>query len=340
MKKVNVVIPTIRSEDFFRGFLENWKDEFGGCNIIIIEDRQVKILDSLVKDYSNRYNFTYQIYDWTDIDQDLKDDSWIICRQTDVVRNYGYLKAYHNNPLFILTLDDDVKPADKNYIIKHYDNLFNKRAKDNYFSTMPQNNVRGSEVFENNGEIVISHSGWVGQPDYSAKEQTLTMSSVSYKADKQDFYDGVIPRYNYYSMCGMALAWKPEYTHLMYFPMQGMKDWGIDRCGDIWAGFYSKIFLERIGRYVYSGSPFVHHDRASNVWSSLYKEEDSDIKGRAFINWAIAGEKDKILKDYLTKLEKALKIWNKLLNKKVIVEVRRFKKDDNPIAATVMFIKK
>ena len=47
----NIVIPTIRDEEVFTNFMNNWKDEFQGCHIIVVEDRQHKILDIVLRQY-------------------------------------------------------------------------------------------------------------------------------------------------------------------------------------------------------------------------------------------------------------------------------------------------
>ena len=314
-QRVNIVIPTIRDELFFKQFLRNWYKEFDGCHLIVVEDRQEKQFEELMEYWSKKSNFTYQLVDWEDIDEDLGNDAWIIPRQTDVVRNYGYLLAQRNDPLFILTLDDDVKPtSDGNYIINHYYNLFIKKGNNRYFSTMPNANVRGSEVFKNTQEIVVSHSGWLENPDYSANEQVITKLNKNYYSSENDFYTGVVPKGSYYSMCGMALAWKPKVTHWMYFPMQGLDTWGIDRCGDIWAGFYSKYHCDREGYLHHTGKPFVEHTRASNILSSIVKEKDSDEKGKLFIQWLEHGIKEGQMADYLDKLEMAYRIWERLIN--------------------------
>ena len=40
-----IVIPTIRDESFFINFLRNWKDEFAGCHLIVIEDRKKQSIE-------------------------------------------------------------------------------------------------------------------------------------------------------------------------------------------------------------------------------------------------------------------------------------------------------
>lgn len=313
-KKVQIVVPTIRDADFFESFILNWKEEFSGCNLIVIEDRKRKILNPLLKSYSKEFNFTYELYDWRDIDEDLKDDAWIISRRTDCVRNYGYLVAYRNNPLFIVTLDDDLKPGAPGHIQQFYNNLFTKHEQSsNYFSTMQNVLPRGK--LDNGSICAISHGGWLNVPDLDA--ETQIKYNGMFKSDVNDFYRGVIPTGCMYSMCGMNLAWSPEVTKYLYFPLMGAYGgYPIDRCGDIWAGYYSKDKLDKEDLNVYTGEPFCIHTRASNPWTNLAKEEDASLLGDTFIDVMIKGKECwyKDWEGYFIKLKEAYKIWERLIN--------------------------
>lgn len=109
MKPV-IVIPTNREENYFKVFLNNWKSQFEGCTIIVIEDREKCILD--LEEFES---LEIVQYCWKDIDKSLKENSWIIPRRTDCVRSFGYYAAYkYFNPLFIITLDDDISPFSGN----------------------------------------------------------------------------------------------------------------------------------------------------------------------------------------------------------------------------------
>lgn len=96
-----VVVPTIR-EDSIKSFLDAWKNEFRDLKIIVVEDNPSRTFDL---NYGNVEHFL-----WESIDRDLGKESWIIPRRTDCIRSYGFWKAYHQEPEFIITLDDDCYP--------------------------------------------------------------------------------------------------------------------------------------------------------------------------------------------------------------------------------------
>jgi hypothetical protein len=297
----HVVIPTIRNEEHFEKFLKAWEEEFKGCHVIVVEDRPKKQLTKLM----NKYVDTYTIYDWKDIDKDLGANAWIIPRQTDCVRSYGYYKAWQNKPLFIVTLDDDVEPQEKHIETFAKKLFYEKYQRPDFFNT-----VRGEMLFPRGtypsmkGCDVV-HGCWLNVPDLSAEEQI----KFSWPSEEEDFNVGLIPRGAYFSMCGMNLAWKPEVTKDMYFGLQG-KDYPIDRCGDIWAGYN----ITSKGYKVYSGSPMCTHTRASNVWSNLKKEKHAEKMSAIFREQFLTNPDFLREEDYWNKLEDAYEIWSGLFN--------------------------
>jgi len=304
-----IVIPTIRSPEFFSNFLDKWSEEFTGCHVIVIEDRETKVMTDILTEKS-KDKYTFEIYDWKDIDEDLKEDKWIIPRKTDCVRNYGYLMAYRNHPLMIVTLDDDLEPDTNGHISQFYSNLFDYKSPSrlDYFSTMtgirPRGNIKGDF------EIKVSHGCWTNVPDLDAHTQ-LTLED-SDGAPKDSYYQGVIPKGCYFSMCGMNLAWKPEMTKCMYFPLMGKYNgYEIDRSGDIFAGYLVKKVCDANNWGITTGKPFCHHTRASNPWSNLIKEEKFDRYQYLFLN-AIEGKySDGTEKEnkWVRDNDKAYKIW-------------------------------
>lgn len=299
-----IVLPTIRSQEFVNAFLTAWEKEFEGCTLIVVEDRPEKLLE-LPKGTLH--------FDWSDIEKDLGEDSWIIPRRTDCVRSYGYYKAWQLNPLFILTLDDDTYPESPGHVQAHYNALFNTRGHaGNYFNTLKHDLPRG--FIPGELSVGINHGGWVKTPDFDAVTQ------IAYRSQKElevkDFNEGVIPSGAHYSMCGMNLSWRPEHTPLMYFGLQGnimrngrLEKLPIDRCGDIWCGFYSKYHLDAQGVGVTTGPPYVIHDRASNPWSNHEKERNANEMQPQFLKW-LEGNPQK--GDYWEKLSEAYRIWGTL----------------------------
>lgn len=300
----NIVVPTNRSIEHFRKFLEDWQQEFKGCHLIVIEDRPKKILSKLI----SKYVESFTVYDWKDIDKDLKDKAWIIPRKTDCIRSYGYYKAWQNKPLFIVTLDDDISPQED-----HIKTFAKKLFYTTYCDSDFYNTLRGvdtfprgtyPDIFSNGCDVV--HGGWLNVPDLSAEESI----KGEYESHISHFNIGLIPRGAYFSMCGMNLAWKPDITKDLYFGLQG-GDYPIDRCGDIWAGY--NIALK--GHKVYNGYPFCNHNKASNVWNNLKKELRAEFMSEEFIDWNKDGRNSEYnVSDelYFNKLKMAYSLWEGL----------------------------
>jgi len=304
MSKPVVVVPTIRDEATVQAFVYQWINEFRGCKVIFVFD-----LPSVPK-WFKRLSLLgdFVAYCHRDIDKDLGSDAWIIPRKTDCVRSYGFLKALELDPLFIVTLDDDTKPSMENHIEDFYSRLFqNEYPPSNFYNTLRGNDFpRGT--YPSHKGCDVAHGGWLGVPDLSAEEQL----ERPFKSEAQHFNMGLVPKGSFFSMCGMNLAWKPGATRSLYFGLQG-KDYPIDRCGDIWAGYKATID----GLSVHTGSPFVVHDRASNVWSNLEKEENAEKMSACFEDWA---SHDMTIKyhpeDYWDKLAEAYKVWERLVDER------------------------
>jgi hypothetical protein len=297
-----VVIPTNRIETI-HSFFDKWKEQLLGCKVIlIIDDKDGEC---------TRKDLDVTSYNWRSIDKELKENSWIIPRKTDCVRSFGYYMAYkYFNPLFILTLDDDVSPVEGlNVIEGHYNNLFDTYNIDSkYYSTIKHQNPRG--YVPGNTLCGISHGGWLNVPDLDA-DVFIKDGYVPYNSN--DFNEGLIPKGATYSMCGMNLAWRPELTKYMYFGLQG-SSYPIDRCGDIWAGYYSKHILDtQINMSVYTGYPFIEHNKKSNSWVNLEKETNSKEMSVYFLDWLYNNKNESKYKDYFSKLEDAYFIWEEIL---------------------------
>jgi reversibly glycosylated polypeptide/UDP-arabinopyranose mutase len=239
--------------------------------------------------------------------------------------------AYRNSPLMIVTLDDDLEPDYKGHLSQFYAALFDYKPVQrlDYFSTMTDPKIMPRGYIKGETEIKIAHGCWTNVPDFDAHTQ-LTCDSDG--VTRSEFYQGVIPKGAFFSMCGMNLAWKPEMTKWMYFPLMGKYNgYEIDRSGDIFAGYYVKKICDQNNWGITSGSPFCHHTRASNPWENLIKEEKFWEYQTMFLhkvifmdedNWDISfikqlasykPEQDKIIQ-YMKKTGEAYKIWGDLVD--------------------------
>ena len=117
------------------------------------------------------------------------------------------------------------------------------------------------------GECVLSHGLWQNVPDLDAVSQLAAVRHPHAAVPKDQF----IPRATYFPMCGMNVAVKTKVVPAFYFLLMG-QGYTFDRFGDIWAGVLLKRICDHLGLFVHSGSPLVHHARASDVWSNLKKE--------------------------------------------------------------------
>lgn len=274
MNDVVIVVPTVR-ENNIRDFLRVWDFQ---TPVYVIEDNATKTFQLPFR-YVNHYS-------WQDIDSDLGDNSWIIPRKTDCIRSYGYWRAWKDGAKYIITLDDDCYPLQtaQSFISMHIEALQSKWEIPRWHSTLVDSFPRGYpyERHTENVSVGISHGVWHHTTDYDAMQQLV------YTRDKRNnpyFYNGVIPRYRYFPMCGMNLAWRAEYTPFMYFLLMGKDTYPYDRFGDIWSGIIVKKIFDALGIYVYSGEPSIRHMRASNVWKNREKEFNGIEENEHF--WSI-----------------------------------------------------
>lgn len=262
--RVVLVVPTVRQE-CMRQFLDAWEPEFAGHELIVVEDNPERTFEL-------RSSARITHYCWRDIDQTLGEDRWIVPRRTDCVRSFGYWQAWRRNPDMIVTLDDDCLPpagGPRGFLAAHWRRLEQGGGHDAWVSTTSGTVPRGVPYHERQRRhrAVINHGLWTNVIDYDA----ITQLSQVRTPTPVDFPDQTIPRGAFYPMCGMNLAFRPEIAPALYFLLMG-RDFGVDRFGDIWAGLFSKRICDHLGWAVNSGSPTVHHARASNVWANLRKE--------------------------------------------------------------------
>jgi Reversibly glycosylated polypeptide len=101
--KAAIVVPTIREKNII-DFLSAWSEEFSTHDVVVVEDNPEKSFE--ISGPNIRH------FCWSDIDEELGRESWIIPRRTDCIRSFGYLKALDTAPDMIVTLDDDCYPRE------------------------------------------------------------------------------------------------------------------------------------------------------------------------------------------------------------------------------------
>ncbi len=321
--QIYLVIPTIRS----LSFLEEWKDQFSQCSLIIVEDHITKEIVPPTKGFKKIYHYT-----WADIQTDFGTDEWIFPRKNAGIRSYGFWKAYALGADVVITLDDDCFPVETNFVEQHIDNLTSNAPTD-WFPTFPHPDYLYTRGFpydiRNKQKVVVSHGLWSNKMDMDAKTQIAIgeVNVLAYPPLRQ-----FIPTGSFFAMSSMNLAFTREVLPLMYFPLMGTdpegKAWGYDRYDDIWAGIFMKKILDHLGMSAVNGSPFVEHRKASDPAINLLKEKTGIEENERL--WqqvqAVTLTKDSVLScyqeltekiifpqtPYFSSLRLAMKIWAQL----------------------------
>lgn len=260
-----LVIPSIRKDSFDR-FIKEWTPTglFDRVDLILVEDNPKKTFatPSVCREH----------FSWEDIDK--HDWAWIIPRRSDTVRSFGYWKAYNEGYDYLMTLDDDCYP---NPDYPNLDELHKSMlTRTRWFNTLNSVRPRGVPYF-NLGErmVYVNHGIWTGILDYDAPQQLVNPVPEVYSHDNR-----IIPHGAYHPFCGMNAMWRRDVMVLSYHLLMGQSlgDDGVlskfpfDRFGDIWCGIIQKKICDHLNFAVSTGTPYIHHDRASSPFTNLRKE--------------------------------------------------------------------
>ncbi len=259
---IGVVCPSNRPDSLARWHRE-WQAEFNRPDV-----RVFTVLD--------------EPETWAAIEADLGETAWIIPRQTDCIRSYGFLQAWRAGADIIISLDDDCYPGEPGFLDRHAGNLSSRVIDRRWLSTIQPYTPRGYPVTDSLEHLVgINHGLWSHIPDLDAESQLALTPPYRYDAGAWK-----IPPGTYYPMSGMNVAFRRELVPAMWFGLMGRhlttgEPWGYDRYGDIWAGVLSKRVCDHLGYAVRSGSPWVRHERASDPLVNREKERP----GKAANEW-------------------------------------------------------
>jgi len=246
-------------------FLNEWNElRRYDLKLYIVEDKDKR-------ETSTPENLTnFVIYTHKDIKEDLGKDSWIIPFNTSAIRSYGYYKAWKDGCDYIFTLDNDCYPEEEKYWIEgHLENL-NRLVTLDWESSVPDSKLetRGFPyLIRDKSPVGVSHGLWSNVPDFDGVDM-LKKPNWRFRRETET---KVIPRYSFYPMCGMNLAFIRDMAPLMYFGLQG-PSWGFDQYDDIFGGIFSKKVMDHLGYGVISGYPSVEHRKQSNAFINLKKQ--------------------------------------------------------------------
>lgn len=263
-----LVVPSIRKDSFDR-FIREWEPTglFDRVDLILVEDNPNKTFHPDISSDGGRHKHLC----WEDIDR--HDWSYIIPRRSDTVRSFGYWYAHNQGYEYLMTLDDDCYPhPDYQNLDEQHKQLLTRSR---WFNTL--NNVRPRGVpYFNIGErtIHINHGIWTGILDYDAPQQLVNPVPEVYTHDNR-----IVPAGAYHPFCGMNAIWRREAIPLSYHLLMGheivdgkLERLPFDRFGDIWCGIIQKKVADHLKWSVSTGTPYIHHDRASSPFTNLRKE--------------------------------------------------------------------
>lgn len=266
-ENVYLVVPTIRNLDF----LKAWQPQFESVHLIIVEDhrrKEIKIPRIACRSLTH--------YTQTDIEKDLGKKAWIFPKRSAAIRSYGFWKAWQAGADVIMTIDDDCFPATPNFVDAHLENL-KLRVPSQWAPTYPFRELLFTRGFpylvRNELPVKLSHGIWSQVPDFDGLTQL--MSGGTTYAELPSLLH-IIPPKMFFPMSAMNIAFTKEITVLMYQLLMGHdreeNKLPYDRFDDIWSGIFAKKILDHLKMGVVSGTPFVRHDRASNVFTNIKKE--------------------------------------------------------------------
>tara|TARA_Y100000034_G_C6903213_1_gene418341 strand:+ start:1015 stop:1989 length:975 start_codon:yes stop_codon:yes gene_type:complete len=253
-----LVIPTIR-EICIQDFLDAWRKQGDWDDIIVVEDNPTKTFDINVEHH----------YSWAEIEEDLKEDAWIISRRDSAIRSYGFLKAYQMNADYIFTLDDDCYPdpdSTEGFCAGHMREM---NAMPAWTESIPGVRTRGLP-YHYKGRLlnVVANMGlWKCTPDWDSI-QTLSGNTVDFEIPERS---RLIPRGQYFPFCGMNFGFRSDMAVASFFPLMGEGS-PYRRFDDIWFGIIFKKVADFLGYNVAVGVPAVQHLRASDPMTNLVKE--------------------------------------------------------------------
>lgn len=276
INKVLLVVPSIRQASFAR-FVNEWRPTglFDRVDLCLMEDNPVKTFPTPDE---CMYHFS-----WEDIGN--MDWAWIVPRRSDTVRSYAYWMAQRQSYEFLMTLDDDCYP-EPGYEDLDLQHLALLEGRTQWFNTLNSVRPRGTPYYNlGSRPIHVNHGLWTNVLDYDAPQQLVNPIPEVFTHDNR-----IVPHGSYHSLCGMNVMWRREAFVLSYHLLMGhmvdrsrrkrpdvpsgpvLKKLPFDRFGDIWCGIVQKKILDRLNWSISSGTPYIHHDRASNPFTNLRKE--------------------------------------------------------------------
>lgn len=250
MAPLAVVVPTCRPASLAT-FLEAWTPLFKAHDVKLI----------VVKDEQETWD---QLPDF-------------IPHHTGSIRSWGFLQAYREG-YDVLTLDDDVLPADENAIGSYLSHAPRRFAVSDYFDvghTFGLGEYMRGYPFHHRrvARPALQYGGWDNVPDMDA----ITQRQYEEQSSIENFRFGrralAIPKGCAFTGCIMNVWIRHDLIPVMYQLIMGIDRVGYDRWDDIWSGLFAKRICDHLGMpIIVNGHAATVHTRASDTDSNYAKE--------------------------------------------------------------------
>lgn len=312
----SLVVPTIR-EDCIKRFLREWEPHYHWDKVYVVEDNPSRTFD-LDRQVTHLC--------WENIDQYLREDSWIISRRDSGIKCFGIWLAWKSGAEHIYLLDDDCLPYSsdpKDFLNEHWNGLYQWER---WTESVPGWRTRGIP-YKNKGKldtVMLNHGLWANNPDLDACQ---TLAGPEWNGLKGvRCKHRLMPHGQYFPMCGMNVCFRREIAPVMYFPLMG-EGVPFNRFDDIWCGIIMKKVCDHLGYHVACGNPLINHEKASDPFKNLVREATGIAASEWFwetidnikltestpaacmreIGAALPQEDE-----YLEKLGRAIQVWSSL----------------------------
>lgn len=251
MKKIAVIIPSIRREKLYDEFLPAWWEWFDKheVELVVVWDGEQPYVEHL-----DKYYFYSEIMD---------KNADLIYNFHSGVRNLGfaYVAKFLPEAEVLISLDDDLTPIG-DPIADHLQAL-EKRFPISWFSIASEYTRGFPYGVRSEAECVFSHGIWRGIADWDAPTQLVKGNQPI------EFYKGPIPKGVYAPICGMNIAFKRKVLPYVYFAPNSHN---VGRFDDIFMGINLKRACDKNNWAIATGFAEVQHDRASDIFKNLQKE--------------------------------------------------------------------
>jgi hypothetical protein len=271
--RIGVCVCTIREREIL-SFLEAWIPRMSRINrsssgrnvsLFVHEDHGTKEFDLPSFDDVAVTHTCHR-----EIESTLGRQAWIIPRRTGAGRSFPMYLAWKAGCDFIITMDDDCYPQEKEER-DFFETHLSAFEQDRWFRTIDGEHPRGIPYGDKGRlPVLLNHGLWTGVPDLDGPTALVRERwpvTITLRATRE-----VIPPGMWFPLCAMNVCYHRSAIPAAYNLIMGLEEAGFDRFDDIWSGLFLKRIADHTGQYITSGLPFVRHAKASNYFVNLRKE--------------------------------------------------------------------